>query len=106
MTKDTYFEMCEMLGEEPVEENIPVEIDDFPYEVQQAMLVYRMLRDEWDGFSGTYFGKSLVGIKDVLNAVEVNEEDHKFIILLIRQIDSVRSDEINSKKQIEKPASE
>ena len=106
MTKDTYFEMCEMLGEEPVEENIPVELDDFPLEVQQAMLVYRMLRDEWDGFSGTYFGKSLMGIKDILDAVEINEEDHKFIIMLIRQIDDVRSNEINSKKSAEKPASQ
>ena len=104
MTKETYYDMCEMLGEEPVEENIPVELEDFPYEVQQAMLVYRMLRDEWDGFSGIYFGKSLLGITEILNAVEINQEDHKFIITIIREIDTVRSNEINSKKNNEKPA--
>lgn len=105
MTKETYFEMCDMLGEEPIEENIPLEIEDFPFQVQQAMLVYRMLRDEWDGFSGTYFGKSLLGIKDLLEAVEIEEDEHKLIITLIRQIDNIRSNEINNKRNQAKPAS-
>lgn len=105
MTKDSYFEMCAMLGEEPIEENIPIELDDFPYEVQQALLAYRMLKDEWDGFSGSYFGKSFIGITDVLEAMEISQEDRKFIIILIRQIDRIRSNEINSKKSTITPAS-
>lgn len=104
MTKDTYFEMCEMLGEEPVEENIPVEFEDFPLEMQQAFSAYRMLRDEWDSMNGTYLGKSLIGITEVLDATEIDAEDRKFIISLVRTIDKVRSDEINSKKQTREPA--
>jgi hypothetical protein len=72
MTKDTYYEMCEMLGNEPVESEIPVEFEDFSFEVQQAFNAYRMLRDEWDTMSGTYLGKSLIGIKDILEATEVD----------------------------------
>jgi hypothetical protein len=105
MTKDIYFEMCEALGNEPVESEIPVEFDDFPLEVQQAFNAYRMLRDEWDTMSGSYLGKSLIGIKDVLEATEVDPFEYKFIIMLIRLIDNVRSEEINNKKKTQEPAS-
>ena len=105
MTKDQYFEMCEMLGSDPKDSEIPVEFEDFPIEVQQAFNAYRMLRDEWDTMNGNYLGKSLIGVKDVLEATEIEPSEQKFIIMLIRMIDSVRSDEINNKKKMEKPAS-
>ena len=105
MTKDAYFEMCEALGSEPAESEIPVEFDDFPLEVQQAFNAYRMLRDEWDAMSGTYLGKSLIGIKDVLEATEIEPSEQKFIIMLIRLIDNVRSEEVNNKKKTQEPAS-
>lgn len=93
--------MCEMLGEPVVESNIPVEFDDFPLEVQQAFGVYRMLRDEWDTMNGNYLGKSLIGIKDVLEATEIDLQDQKFIVVLVRLIDDIRSNEINKLKQKE-----
>jgi hypothetical protein len=98
MTKQSYFEMCEMMGSEPVESEIPVELDDFPLEVQQAFHVYRMLRDEWDTMNGNYLGKSLIGIKDLLEATEIELQDQKLIVMLVRLIDQVRSDEINKLK--------
>jgi hypothetical protein len=103
MTKQSYFEMCEMMGSEPVESEIPVELDDFPLEVQQAFHVYRMLRDEWDTMNGNYLGKSLIGIKDLLEATEIELQDQKLIVMLVRLIDQVRSDEINKLKS-QKPA--
>ena len=104
MTKDQYFEMCEMLGSEPLDSEIPVEFEDFPFEVQQAFNAYRMLRDEWDTMNGNYLGKSLIGVKDVLEATEIEPSEQKFIIMLIRIIDNVRSDEINNKKKTQEPA--
>jgi hypothetical protein len=103
MTKDTYFEMCEMMGTTPVDSEIPVELDDFAVEVQQAFYVYRMLRDEWDTMSGNYLGKSLIGIKDLLETAEIELQDQKLIVTLVRLIDQVRSDEIN-KLKTKKPA--
>ena len=105
MTKDTYFEMCEQLGNEPLESEIPVDFDDFPLEVQQAFNAYKMLRDEWDTMSGSYLGKSLLGVKDILEATEIDVSEHKLIIMLIRIIDNVRSEEINNKKKMQEPAS-
>lgn len=103
MTKDTYFEMCSMLGEEPVDDNIPVEVDDFPLEVQHAFIVYRMMRDEWDSMTGDYLGKSFIGINDLMDAVDVDIADRKFTTVLVRLIDATRSEEI--KKLKTKPAS-
>lgn len=105
MTKETYFEMCEALGNEPVESEIPVDFEDFPLEVQQAFSVYKMLRDEWDTMNGLYLGKSLIGIKDILEATEVEPDEHKLITMLVRMIDSVRAEEINRKEQNKKPVS-
>jgi len=105
MTKDMYFEMCEQLGNEPLESEIPVDFDEFPLEVQQAFNAYKMLRDEWDTMSGSYLGKSLIGIKDILEATEIDISEHKLIVMLIRIIDNVRSEEINNKKKMQEPAS-
>jgi hypothetical protein len=103
MTKEVYFEMCEQLGSEPIESEIPVDFDDFPIEVQQALLVYRMLRDEWEGMNGIYLGKSLLGIQDIMEAIEIDYTDRKYIVTLIRVIDGIRSEILNTKQQ-QKPA--
>ena len=49
MTKEQYFEMCDMLGTEPDESEMPIEQEDFPYELQQAFQIYYLLRDVWEG---------------------------------------------------------
>lgn len=103
MTKESYYEMCAALGNEPDESEVPVEFEDFPLEVQQALIAYRMLRDEWDSMNGIYLGKSLIGITEVLEATEIDFEDRKFITMLVRTIDSVRIQEINNKQKTEKP---
>lgn len=105
VSKETYFEMCEMLGNEPNEEEIPVEYDDFQVEVQQALSVYRALRDEWDPMAGAYLGKSFIGIHDTLDAAEIDLADRKHIVSLVRLIDEVRSELINAKQAQQKPAS-
>lgn len=98
MTKDAYFEMCEMMNTPVIDSEIPVDFEDFPIEVQQAFSVYRMLRDEWDTMSGNYLGKTLIGIKDLLDATEIELQEQKFITMLVRLIDEVRSNEINKQK--------
>ena len=102
MTKQQYFEMCEQLGNEPADSEIPVELEDLPLEVQQALLVYRMLKDDWEGFNGIYLGKSYIGLTEVLHYTEVEPQDHKIILTLIRIIDGIRSNILNEKQK--KPA--
>lgn len=102
MTKQQYFEMCEQLGTEPADSEIPVELEDLPLEVQQALMVYRMLRDEWEGFNGLYLGKSYIGLTEILHYTEVDPQDQKIILTLIKIIDGIRGNIINEKQK--KPA--
>jgi hypothetical protein len=102
MTKEQYFSMCEMLGTEPLDNEIPVELEDLAIEVQQALLVYRMLRDEWEGFNGLYLGKSYIGLTEILTYTHIDPEDHSIILTLIKIIDTIRGNIINEKQK--KPA--
>jgi hypothetical protein len=57
MTKETYFEMCEMLNQEPLDAEIPVDINDFSDLVQHCFMAYGILPDRWDSMGGGYMGK-------------------------------------------------
>lgn len=98
MTKDSYFEMCEALGSEPVDTEIPVEYDDFPLEVQEAIRIYNNLQDNWDYMGGNYIGKNLNGFKDILSIFEVDPQDYRAVYELIMRIDRIRSKSIQDSK--------
>ncbi len=100
MTKEAYFEMCEALGSEPVEEEIPVEMDDFPVEVQEAISVYYKLKDEWDTMNGVYMGKSYAGFTDILDILEVPFSDRKYLLEWITVMDAARSKAYKDTKQV------
>lgn len=91
MTKESYYEMCEALGSEPEEDEIPVEMDDFPDEVQEAINIYYKLKDEWDTMNGIYLGKSFAGFADILDILEVPFNDRKYLLDWIATMDSARS---------------
>ncbi len=98
MTKDTYLDMCEALGSDPIEDEIPVDYEDFHYDVQEALSVYHKLRDEWDTMNGNYMGKSYAGLLDIFTILEVPLEDHKTLYNLIGIIDTHRSKAIADAK--------
>jgi hypothetical protein len=104
MTKEQYFDMCEQLGTQPVDSEIPIEFEDFPPEAQLALSIYRLLRDEWEYMAGNYLGKNLNGIFEVFDAYEIEACDKRFYLELIHMIDSVRIEEIRKQKPKEKPA--
>lgn len=98
MTKDQYFEMCQALGTEPLDEEIPLEIEDFPQEVQQAITVYYRLRDEWDTMNGIYLGKSYTGLGEILDIFEVQKEDRRYFLEWISTLDAARSKAIEASR--------
>lgn len=98
MTKDAYFDMCEALGSEPVDSEIPVDFEDLYIDVQEALGIYQKLKDEWDTMNGNYMGKSYNGILDIFTILEVPKEDHKTLLDLISIIDRHRSKAISDAK--------
>ena len=83
--------MCEMMGSEPIKEEIPIDYDDLLVDVQEALSIYSKLRDEWDTMNGNYMGKSYAGINDIFDILEVPQEDRKTLFNLLGIIDGIRS---------------
>ena len=104
MTKDTYFEMCEMLGQEPVESEIPPDPNDFPYLVQQALGIYSLLEDRWDTMGGGYLGKNYSNVFDFFRLYEVDNQEALLILEFIQHIDAVRSKLVAEKLKTKSPA--
>ncbi len=98
VSKDTYFEICEAMGTEPVESEIPFELEDFPDEVQQAITVYYRLRDEWDTMNGLYLGKSYTGLGEILDIFEIDKCDRRHFLEWITILDNARSKAIEASK--------
>lgn len=75
----------------------------FPYEIQEAFQVWNYLTDQWDGMSGTYFGKQMAGIKDVMELLEVSNK--KEIFKLVKIIDNKYAKHVNKKQKQQAKAS-
>ena len=103
MTKEKYFEMCEMLGTDPVDSEIPFEFDDFPVEIQEVLEIYKLLRDEWDTMNGIYLGKNFSGIIEVFDLVEVDRLDQKLYLNFLHLVDNIRKVNIKKVTPEEKP---
>jgi len=84
------------MGTEPNPSEIPPEMEDFPYEVQQAFDVYYRLPDRWDGMSGSYLGKDLGPLEMLFKLFLV--EDKRTALDFISIIDVARQ-EIFANKQ-------
>ena len=85
----------ERLGKEPSPDKMPLEIRDFPFEVQIAFFIHSLLPDNWDGASGTYLGKNWSALIGLFDIYEV--EHKKEVTLFVKQIDLYSMKQINDK---------
>ena len=103
MSKDAYYEMCQMLGTEPDPNEIPVEFEDLPDQVQRALEIYSYLSDRWEGMSGTYMGKDYTIIFNLFNMFDITLVSEQQLLLKITStIDSIRSEMISDKNKQQK----
>lgn len=89
MTKDHYYDMCEVMGSEPIESEIPVDYEDLNLDIQQGLEIYNMLQDQWNTMDGTYMGKNYSGALDIMGLFEI--VDKKTTFNLLRKIDEYRA---------------
>ena len=71
--------------------------ENWPVLFQQAFTVWNCLSDQWDGMSGSYFGKHMSGIQDIMNILEVDEQ--REILKIVKIIDSKYAKEVNKKNK-------
>ena len=101
MTRDRYLNMCEQLGKEPVEEEIPPEWEDFPEIVVQAITTFHMLGDRVYPEIG-YMGKDYTNLN---HYIEMHEpEDKEFFLVLLDWLDSraIKASQEHLKKERDK----
>tara|TARA_Y100000401_G_scaffold105989_1_gene99111 strand:- start:257 stop:598 length:342 start_codon:yes stop_codon:yes gene_type:complete len=92
------------LGREPDVNKAPVEEWHFPFEVQQAFSIHRLLSDTWEGMSGSYLGKNWVSVELLLKVFDVT--DKKEVILFLKSIDALYMQQMNDKLEKERKAKE
>lgn len=103
MTKDVYFEMLEQLGSEPIDSEIPIEMEDLPSQAQVAFKIYYLLQDKWDYMSGNYIGKDYGELTSALKIYNVATEDAQLVYELLHVIDNIRSKQIADSKPRKPP---
>lgn len=103
MSKDSYFEMCEMLGQEPVDEDMPVELEDFPELVQQTFTIYSLLSDTWDNMGGGYLGKDYANLFNLLSVFDIEKTEALLVLDLLKYMDSIRGSIISEKIKARSP---
>ena len=89
--------MCEMMGSDPVEEEIPVSRDDLFTETQLIFNLYDILPSKWEGMSGHYMGKDLVLLPVLFKEYKIVKYMRKYAWHIIPIIDSFVADDIAKK---------
>ena len=67
--------------------------EEFPLEVQEAMLLHSYLPDRWEGMSGQYLGKDWSALSELLDAHDV--EDKRVVIFFLKYIDMYKQKSVN-----------
>jgi len=97
MTKEAYFQMCEELNSEPVESEIPLEVDDFPELVQTSFVIYQYLTDIWDTMGGQYLGKDYSIIFNLFDVYQIEKSEQILVLEFLQRMDSIRSKIVSDK---------
>ena len=75
--------MCEQMGWEIDEKQLPKDPSTLSINCQQALILLNVLPDRWDGMSGSWFGKDYAGLEAIMNIYEVEERRAVFDLLKI-----------------------
>ena len=85
MDTEQYFQMCEQMGWEPKEEELPKDPAYLSYNVQCTLVLYNALPDKWEGMSGSWMGKDYSGLMDIMNIYEIDNKREVFDLLKIAE---------------------
>lgn len=91
---------CEQLGNEPKAEEMPIDFEDFPKIVQDAIVIYSILPDVWEGFGGTFLGKDYSILPYLTNQVYIID-DHRLLMQILMIINNIVSTNRAKKQKAE-----
>lgn len=85
INKETYFNICEQLGDTPNPDKMPPDIEDFPPDVQKAIVVFNKLGDRRYPEIG-YVGKDYTSLPIYMEVYEV--DNRKIFLETLLRLDS------------------
>ena len=85
MDAEQYLNMCEQMGWEPKEEELPKDPAYLSYNIQCALVLYNALPDKWEVMSGSWMGKDYSGLMDIMNIYRMDNKREVFDLLKIAE---------------------
>ena len=90
--------MCEAMGTEPQESEIPVDMAELLYETQLAIKLYNYLPDVWsNGMQPFYSGKDYTNLRFFMELLDIDENAYLYVIETLRELDIKNASSINGK---------
>jgi hypothetical protein len=77
--------MCEQMGWEPSEEELPLDPAYLPENAQYALILLNALPDKWEGMSGSWMGKDYSGLSAIMDIYEVEDRREVFELLQVAE---------------------
>ena len=74
MDIEQYLQMCEQMGWEPKDEEMPKDPGSLSYNVQGALLLFNALPDIWEGMSGSWMGKDYSGLIAIMDIYQLDNK--------------------------------
>lgn len=97
MTKETYYEMCEQMGTNPEDGEVPISYDELLTQTQKSLLLFEHCQDRWDSNNGSYLGKDLNNIEFLLNLLDVDKSSWLDTINMLNITINYRVTSVNKK---------
>lgn len=83
MTQEQYFAMCEQMGWEPRDDEVPKDLGSLPYNSQMATVLFNILPDRIEGMNGVWVGKDYSCLETFMNLYEVEDRREVFDLILV-----------------------
>ena len=101
MTRERYFKMCEQLGKEPIEDEIPPDWEDFPNIVISALTTFSQLGNRMAPDIG-YLGKDFTNLPYYTSIHGVEDEELFLEILTFLESRAINTSQEQLKKERDK----
>jgi len=87
MTRERYFKMCEQMDKEPVSDEIPPDLEDFPELAVDALITFSCLGDRMYPDIG-YMGKDFTNLPYYLQVHNVQDRDLELFLEILTFLES------------------
>jgi hypothetical protein len=77
--------MCEQMGWEPSEEEMPIDPSFLDINAQYALLLLNALPDNWDSMGGAWLGKDYSGLSAIMDIYSIEDKREVFELLKVAE---------------------